>query len=89
MQWLCTDAACAVQVGKYSPVQRAATVLYRGAQFFAVSFAASMVGHSLTKYLVRYTYHMQPLLLTHPLPRQPTLAHVLACAHILNHCLLV
>ncbi|KAL3155755.1 hypothetical protein ABBQ32_012772 [Trebouxia sp. C0010 RCD-2024] len=42
----------ALQVGKYSPVQRAATVLYRGAQFFAVSFAASLVGHSLTKYLV-------------------------------------
>ena len=43
---------CDVQVGKYKPAQRAATVLYRGAQFFAVSFAASMVGHSLTKYLV-------------------------------------
>ena len=47
-----------MQVGKYSPVQRAATVLYRGTQFFAVSFAASMVGHSLTKYLVSHTCHM-------------------------------
>ena len=44
--------SCCVQVGKYNPIQRAATVLYRGTQFFAVSFAASMVGHSLTKYLV-------------------------------------
>ena len=47
-----------MQVGKYSPVQRAATILYRGTQFFAVSFAASMVGHSLTKYLVSHTCHM-------------------------------
>lgn len=76
--------ACAVQVGKYSPIQRAATVLYRGTQFFAVSFAASMVGHSLTKYMVRHTHLMQPLCLTHQLPCQPTLAHVLAYSHILN-----
>ena len=41
-----------VQVGKYKPAQRAATVAYRGAQFFGVSFVASMVGHSLTKYMV-------------------------------------
>lgn len=85
MQRFSTDAACAMQVGKYSPVQRAATVLYRGTQFFAVSFAASMVGHSLTKYMVRLAYLMQPLLLTHQPLRKPTLAHVLACAHILNH----
>lgn len=81
MQWFSTDAACAMQVGKYSPVQRAATVLYRGTQFFAVSFAASMVGHSLTKYMVRHAYLIQPLCRTHQLPCQPTFAHVLACAH--------
>jgi len=45
--------SCAlVQVGKYKPAQRAAVVAYRGAQFFGVSFVASMVGHSLTKYMV-------------------------------------
>jgi len=38
-----------VQVGKYKPAQRAATVAYRGARFFGV---ASMFGHSLTKYMV-------------------------------------
>ena len=41
-----------LQVGDYKGTQRAATVAYRGAQFFAVSFVASMFGHSLTKYLV-------------------------------------
>ncbi len=41
-----------MQVGKYKPAQRAAVVAYRGAQFFGVSFVASMVGHSLTKYMV-------------------------------------
>lgn len=52
---LCLCAAIAgivVQLGNYKPAQRLATVAYRGAQFFGVSFAASMVGHSLTKYLV-------------------------------------
>ncbi|KAL0045220.1 hypothetical protein WJX82_001088 [Trebouxia sp. C0006] len=38
-----------IQVGKYKPAQRAATVAYRGAHFFGV---ASMFGHSLTKYMV-------------------------------------
>ena len=47
-----TADLCAVQVGKYKPAQRAAVVAYRGAQFFGVSFVASMVGHSLTKYMV-------------------------------------
>ena len=41
-----------LQTGNFKATQRAATVLYRGAQFFAVSFVASMAGHSLTKYLV-------------------------------------
>ena len=49
----CEDTeAVDTQVGKYNPAQRAATVLYRGTQFFVVSFAASMLGHSLTKFLV-------------------------------------
>lgn len=42
----------ALQVGNYKPAQRAAVVAYRGAQFFGVSFMASMTGHSFTKYLV-------------------------------------
>ncbi|DBA68740.1 TPA: hypothetical protein ACH3X2_013437 [Trebouxia sp. C0005] len=42
----------ALQVGKYKPAQRAAVVAYRGAQFFGVSFLASALGHSLTKYMV-------------------------------------
>ena len=41
-----------MQVGKYKPAQRAAVVAYRGAQFFGVSFLASALGHSLTKYMV-------------------------------------
>jgi len=41
-----------VQVGKYKPAQKAAVVAYRGAQFFGVSFVASVFGHSLTKHMV-------------------------------------
>lgn len=41
-----------VQVGEYSVQQRAATVLYRGAQFFSVGFISSVLGHSLTMSLV-------------------------------------
>ncbi len=44
-----------MQVGKFKPAQRAAVVAYRGAQFFGVSFVASMVGHSLTKYMVSFS----------------------------------
>ena len=47
-----TRGSLVVQVGQYKPAQRLATVAYRGAQFFGVSFAASMFGHSLTKYVV-------------------------------------
>ena len=39
-----------MQIGSYSLRQRLATVLYRGAQFFAVGFLSSAVGHSLTKW---------------------------------------
>ena len=45
-----------VQVSKYKAVQRAAFIAYRGAQVFGVSFVASMVGHSLTKYMVSFSY---------------------------------
>jgi len=44
-----------VQVSKYKPAQRAAVVAYRGAHFFGVSFVASMLGHSLTKYTVSFS----------------------------------
>ena len=49
--WLSYTTLC-VQVGSYKPAQRAAVMAYRGAQFFGVSFMASMCGHSLTKYMV-------------------------------------
>ena len=75
-----------MQVGKYNPVQRAATVLYRGTQFFAVSFAASMVGHSLTKYLVSHAYMIRPLLSTHLVTSLILLilAGTIAYAHVFN-----
>ena len=40
-----------MQVDKRKPAQRAAIVAYRGAQFFGVSFVASMIGYSLSKYM--------------------------------------
>ena len=49
--WLSYTTLC-VQVGSYKPAQRAAVMAYRGAQFFGVSFMASVCGHSLTKYMV-------------------------------------
>lgn len=45
-----------MQIGDFSLSQRFTTVLYRGAQFFAVGFASSAVGHSLTKWGVRLSF---------------------------------
>ena len=40
------------QIGTFSLRQRAATVVLRGSQFFAVGFLSSLLGHGLTVYLV-------------------------------------
>ena len=40
------------QIGTFSVRQRAATVVLRGSQFFAVGFLSSLLGHGLTVYLV-------------------------------------
>eukprot|EP00884_Botryococcus_braunii_P015964 jgi/Botrbrau1/3050/Bobra.0070s0045.1 len=45
-------ARAVMQVGSYTVGQRAATVAYRGIQFFFVGFLSSVIGHSLTTYLV-------------------------------------
>ena len=42
-----------MQVGNYAMSQRLGAYFWRGAQFFAVGFGSSMVGHTLTKTLVR------------------------------------
>ena len=44
-----------MQVSKYKAAQRAAIMAYNGAQFFGVSFVASMVGNSLTKYIASFS----------------------------------
>ena len=36
--------------------QRVTTYLYRGLQFLAIGFGASVVGHGLTKYMVRHNF---------------------------------
>jgi Protein RETICULATA-related len=40
------------QVGNFTPAQRLGAYFYRGLQFFVIGFGSSVVGHSLTKYLV-------------------------------------
>lgn len=42
-----------LQAGPYTLPQRAMTIAYRGAQFFCVGFATSVVGHSITKAAVQ------------------------------------
>lgn len=41
-----------LQAGNFTLAERAATVLYRGLQFFAVGFTTSAIGHSFTKWAV-------------------------------------
>jgi Protein RETICULATA-related len=41
-----------MQVGNYTAAQRVTTYLYRGLQFLAIGFSASVIGHGLTKYMV-------------------------------------
>ena len=41
-----------MQVGNYTVAQRVMTYLYRGLQFLAIGFSASVIGHGLTKYMV-------------------------------------
>lgn len=50
-----------LQVGNFALSQRLGAYFYRGLQFFAVGFGSSMVGHTLTKTLVRPVLPSQPL----------------------------
>ncbi|KAK9824347.1 hypothetical protein WJX72_009595 [[Myrmecia] bisecta] len=51
-RWINGLPGHALQVGPFSPVQRLATIGYRGLQFFCVGFGSSILGHSLTKFMV-------------------------------------